>query len=295
MAKPAPIEGLDSDTPLAEAARKYVAARLGDVRQYEERLRGAPDPDDVHDMRVASRRLRAALQLFERKRQLNQAHDVVKRLGGALGEVRELQVQLRWLDEAADRAREADRAGIVALRQARERKLTPRIDALHDALARWQRDVALVESAAASLTLKGRLGGRRVRARLSKQLRGVHKQIKATLQSSDARTAHQLRIAAKKLRYVAELCQPAFTAPMAALLDRLAPLQESLGQLHDADVHLPLVEKFLVRADGTAQPGALSLLRAEMARREQLAAQLSVELQALDEADTLEDLRDAVC
>jgi CHAD domain-containing protein len=134
-----------------------------------------------------------------------------------------------------------------------------------------------------------------VRKRLGARLRDVRKKIKATLAANDARTAHKLRIGVKKLRYVAELCQPAFPDQMAGLLDRLAPLQETLGELHDADVHLPLVEKFLVRADGVAQPGALALLRGEMARRDRLAAQLSVELQALDEAEALEELRDTIC
>jgi CHAD domain-containing protein len=296
MAKPAAIEGLDADTPLEEAAKKSLAARLSDVRKYEERMSGAvPDTDDVHDMRVASRRLRAALDLFDKKGQLRAAHDAVKRLGDALGEVRELQVQLRWLDRSADAAREADRAGILALRQARERKLGPKLEALHDAMPRWQGEVVAVEEAMNALVQKGRLGGRRVRERLGKRLRGVRKRLRETLQSNDAGTAHQLRIAAKKLRYVAELAQPAFVEQMTALLDKLAPLQETLGDLHDADVHLPLVEKYLVRADAAAQPGALSLLRAEMAKREQLAGKLAIELQGLDEADFLEELRDAVC
>jgi CHAD domain-containing protein len=134
-----------------------------------------------------------------------------------------------------------------------------------------------------------------VRARLSDGLGEARKRLRATIVSNDARTAHRLRIALKKLRYVAELCQPAFPDQMSSLLDKLEPLQETLGQLHDADVHLPLVEKYLVRADGAAQPGALALLRSEMARREQLASQLAIALQTLDEADSLEDLRDAVC
>src|SRR6266542_1476776 len=56
MAKPAPIDGLDADTPLTEAAQQSIAARLGDVRQYEKQERSdTPDPDEVHDMREATR------------------------------------------------------------------------------------------------------------------------------------------------------------------------------------------------------------------------------------------------
>src|SRR5689334_12892021 len=112
MSKPAPIEGLDSETPLGEAAKRSIASRLADVRKYEEKLAGSLDADDVHDARVASRRLRAALHVFDKKKQLREAHDAVKALGDALGEVRELHVQLAWLREAAGRGSDKERPGI---------------------------------------------------------------------------------------------------------------------------------------------------------------------------------------
>lgn len=296
MAKPAPIEGLDSDTRLIEAARRSVAARLADVRRLEEKLTGALDADDVHDMRVASRRLRAALDLFDRRRQLRAAHDVAKALGDALGEVRELHVQQAWLGRALGGAGEAERAGLQALRDERDAKLPKRIDRLRVALGVWQSDgVPTVEAALGALELGGRLGGHRARGRLARQLKQAKKRVAATVRTSDARTAHRLRIGAKKLRYAAELLQPAFPREMDALLDRLEPLQEILGDLHDADVHIGIVEKFLVRADAAAQPGALALLRDEMARRDEQAAALADSLGALRQDRVLEELRDALC
>jgi CHAD domain-containing protein len=295
MAKPATIDGIDADSPLEEAARKTLVVRLGELRQYEDRLTTSAEPDDVHDMRVASRRLRAALQLFDRKRQLAAAHQAVKRLGEALGGLRELQVQLHWLDEAARVGREADHSGIVALKQTREKKLPWRIEAAHEAIAAWRDEVQSVTQSIEGVTQHGRLGGRCVRLRLDDRLQTVRKLAKKAHQSPDAATAHRLRIAVKKLRYVAELALPAFPDALDALLDKLMPLQETLGDLHDTDVHLPLVEKFLVRADGVGQPGALALLRAEMARREQLGGQLTAALGQLRESHTLEELRDRVC
>src|SRR5205809_800092 len=155
MGKPAPIEGLDRDTALDEAARRSIKTRLAEVRRFEERLvGGAIDPDDVHDMRVASRRLRAALELFERKRQLREAERAV---GGA----------------------------------------------------------------------DGRPGGHRVRPSLASRLKDVKRRMLAVAKrAGDAGVAHKLRIGAKKLRYAAELAQPAFVADMDALIDRLQPLQE---------------------------------------------------------------------
>src|ERR1700743_433561 len=99
MSEPAPIEGLDSNTTLEDAARASITALISVVNCCEERLTGALEPNDVHDMRVASRRLRAALALFDQKIQLCAAYRTVTSLGDALGEVRELHVQLAWLRE----------------------------------------------------------------------------------------------------------------------------------------------------------------------------------------------------
>jgi CHAD domain-containing protein len=296
MTKPAAVEGLDATSTLEEAARRSIEARLGDVRKHEEKLTGAVDPEDVHDMRVASRRLRAALELFDRKRQLVAAHDAVETLGDALGEVRELHVQLAWLQRELAAASERDKVGLQALLGEREAKLPKRVERLRAALGTWTEDgVPLVAAALAALDVGGRLGGRRVRGRLTRRLKNVKQRVAATMKSMDARTAHKLRIDAKKLRYAAELAEPAFPNEIAALIDRLQPIQETLGELHDADVHIPIVEKFLVRADALAQPGALVLLRSEMAHREEQAAALGDALAKLRADRVLESLRDALC
>ena len=168
MSKPAPIEGLDSTTPLEDAARRSIESRLGDMRRYEEKLTGVPHPDDVHDMRVASRRLRAALALFDQKRQLRGAYDAVSALGDALGEVRELHVQLAWLREVLSAASERDKVGLQALLEEREAKLPKRVDKLKAALGTWTEDgLPTVEAALASLSVRGKLAGHRVRKRLA--------------------------------------------------------------------------------------------------------------------------------
>lgn len=296
MSKPAPIEGLDPNTTLEDAARASISARLSDVRRFEEKLTGALEPNDVHDMRVASRRLRAALALFDQKSQLCAAYRTVTSLGDALGEVRELHVQLAWLREELAAASERDKVGLQALLEEREGKLPKKVEKLKAALGSWSEDgVPVVESALAALDVRGKLGGHRVRRRLSRRLKDTRRRVASVVKSMDARTAHKLRIGAKKLRYLAELAQPAFPAEIGALLDRLQPLQETLGELHDADVHVPIVEKFLVRADALAQPGALVLLRSEMAHREAQAAALNESLVKLREDRVLESLRDALC
>jgi CHAD domain-containing protein len=296
MTKPASIEGLESTSTLEEAARRSIESRLEDLRGFEQKLVSGANADDVHDMRVATRRLRAALQLFDRKHQLRAAHHAVKALGEALGEVRELHVQLGWLRDELAAASERDKVGLQALYVEREAKLPKRLERLHAAVQSWRTDgAAAVDAALATLDVRGRLGGDRVRRHLAHGLKRVRRRMAAACKSMDASRAHRLRIAVKKLRYVAELTQPAFPEEMSALIDRLQPLQETLGELHDADVHVPIVEKFVVRADALAQPGALVLLRSEMAHREEQAAALGDSLGKLREERLLESLRDALC
>jgi len=200
------------------------------------------------------------------------------------------------LREELAAASERDKVGLQALLGEREAKLPRRLERLKMALGVWTEDgVPTLDATLAALGVRGKLGGHRVRGRLSSRLKDVKQRVKATLQSMDARTAHKLRIGAKKLRYAAELSQPAFPNEVGALIDRLQPLQETLGELHDADVHIPIVEKFLVRADALQQPGALVLLRSEMAHREEQAAALGDALTRLRADRVLESLRDALC
>ena len=70
-----------------------------------------PKKDAVHEMRVAARRLRAALRVL----QLRELDPKVKALQDALGEVRDLQLQIDWL-QGRDAALGRSRACALALR-----------------------------------------------------------------------------------------------------------------------------------------------------------------------------------
>ena len=58
---------------------------------------------------------------------------------------------------------------------------------------------------------------------------------------------HDMRIAAKRLRYVLELSEPVLGAPAAKGAKQAKKLQDLLGEIHDCDEHLPLVEAHLER------------------------------------------------
>ncbi len=61
----------------------------------------------------------------------------------------------------------------------------------------------------------------------------------------NVRELHDMRIAAKRLRYTMELFAPVFGSPFAQTLKIVEDIQERLGAIHDADVIVPLLEAVL--------------------------------------------------
>lgn len=75
------------------------------------------------------------------------------------------------------------------------------------------------------------------------------------LDPANAQALHDMRIAAKRLRYLLEVTAPCF-GPYVATAAKLArQLQDTIGEIHDCDVMLPLVEARLaqLRADDSAE------------------------------------------
>jgi CHAD domain-containing protein len=58
---------------------------------------------------------------------------------------------------------------------------------------------------------------------------------------------HDMRIAAKRLRYVLELTTPVFGPPAEEAAKRAKKLQDLLGEIHDCDVAIPRVERHIER------------------------------------------------
>ena len=113
MARARPIEGLDAAQPYAEAAQRIVAVRAAELAEHSSGVLDTGDIERVHDMRVASRRLRAALEIFEpcfAHRAWKSTLKDTKRLADALGERRDRDVSIVMLEDFAERMPAADRA-----------------------------------------------------------------------------------------------------------------------------------------------------------------------------------------
>jgi len=143
MAKARDIEALDCDMPYARAAAHIVAVRAQELFAHADGVLDVTDIERVHDMRVATRRLRAVLEIFapcfpagEHKAALRD----VKRLADALGGRRDPDIQLAALERFEQATAKADAPGIEAFtRRLREEQAAANA-ALAAALAEAEAD-----------------------------------------------------------------------------------------------------------------------------------------------------------
>jgi CHAD domain-containing protein len=112
------VPGFDCRESFAAAAARVVEVRAAELFAHSEGVLDIEDIERLHDMRVATRRLRAALEVFDscfpRKRR-RRALKRVKKLADALGERRDRDVAIEFLVGLEGETPEADRAALAAL------------------------------------------------------------------------------------------------------------------------------------------------------------------------------------
>ena len=196
----------------------------------------------VHQARVASRRLREALPVLTRglhHTKAGKAQRKLKRLTQALGTVRELDVTLHVLDELAvnpsvPQPALADvRAHVI---EERERRRTLMLDRLKhvdtDKLAR--RLVSVREAIGAAPDAQG--WRHALALTIARRASRLEKAIALTGQIYAPEGLHEVRIAAKKLRYALEIADESGAAPCAEALRTIKRAQDTLGRLHDLQI-----------------------------------------------------------
>jgi CHAD domain-containing protein len=120
VAKAKPIPDLSAEQSYAEAAARIVSVRASEITEHAQGVLDTGDIERVHDMRVATRRLRAALEIFEPcfpAKAYREALGEVKRLADALGERRDRDVAIAALHGFNDQMPAPDRRGVASLIQ----------------------------------------------------------------------------------------------------------------------------------------------------------------------------------
>ncbi|TMK42222.1 MAG: CHAD domain-containing protein [Actinobacteria bacterium] len=117
MAKARPVQ-LHPGEPFAAAAARVVTIRAQEVFDHSPGVLDTTDIERVHDMRVATRRLRAVLEIFAPcfpKADFRPVLREVKELADVLGERRDPDVQIEALEEVASAGPAGDRRALGSL------------------------------------------------------------------------------------------------------------------------------------------------------------------------------------
>lgn len=200
------------------------------------------DVNAIHQARVATRRVRAALPIVTRGSDRRKLKKRFTRLTRALGGVRELDVAVQALDElAADPS--VPREGLdllrVILQEQRQRLYTEMHRTVeHVDLDRLQRKtLAAVERATGHDSKDSDL-----KRRKSVMKRGARRAValQAAIENAGniylADRLHLVRIAVKKLRYVLEIARELSRSRASARIRLLKNVQDLLGHMHDLEV-----------------------------------------------------------
>ena len=254
MAKAKHISGIECDAPAANGIQLVLTGRLKEMCAFRKKALDWSDPEGVHDMRVASRRLRSALRDFSpylRKRQMKASLDEIKKIADTLGEVRDEDVAILALEKVMQKTPAQFRDGIEELIELRRAKLKQSRKALmqilrHRTIVKVQTDFAsALSDALKPQTRKSRpdaglanaVSYRQVaRGTILSRLNEVEQLSNSLYHPLKATPLHKMRIAAKRLRYALELFDECWAPRLKPFAKKVATLQTALGELHDCDV-----------------------------------------------------------
>jgi CHAD domain-containing protein len=252
--------GIQPDDPMAEAGRKimrfYFAAMLG----CEAGARLGEDIEQLHDMRVATRRLRAAFDIFGNYFLASMIKTYLKDLratGRILGQARDLDVFLARAQGYLKTLPDVERDGLAPLLELWEAK---RQEARTLMLAHLDgvRYQAFIQQFSTFLNSPGE--GVRPIAEADHPLPNTPRAVAAVLiynrlaavrafdknlEKASIVELHALRTEFKRLRYTVEFFREMLGGKAGPVIEDLKAIQDHLGELHDADVACNIISDFL--------------------------------------------------
>ena len=244
MGKRSTVEGVTADTPLAVAAPAVLLAKAEPLFALEKAARSGTDADAVHDMRVASRRLREALRLFRPlypSREMDAWYRKIRGVTRALGPVRDSDVFIEDFSRLATDLGAGGSRAVAFMVGHRMGTRAAEIETLRRELSRLDLERTrksfrrLAKSVVPGPEAQRRLG-EYAHAAVAERAGVVAAAQPAALSEPDAAAQHLLRIDYKRLRYAVETFAPCYGSEFEGLHATLVAFQDTLGTLHDIHV-----------------------------------------------------------
>lgn len=277
---PTPVEPHNT---LDEATRKILSVHLRRLRQHDPGTRLGQDSEALHDLRVACRRLRAAVTAFEDgipKQLRSYLGEELEWLSQLLAGVRDLDVQLQILERYYGAGPSDPGGGLAGFRAymegERERHRTEMLTGLdseryfhllvrlEDFTRSRSRSGARSEAASEPVAAVGYKAIRKAFRRLLKRGRAID----AAPTNDDL---HALRIRTKRLRYLLEFLRELLGKPGRRLVKDLVRFQDLLGSHHDAAVAAEFIRQYVEGPGAQASADAFLSLGAFMGEQRRLA------------------------
>ncbi len=274
MASAKEIVGLDFNADYLSGIERVLQSRFEEMCDFYSAALDFSDIEGVHDMRVASRRLRSALKMFSpfiKKRPLKKVRKEIKEIADALGEVRDRDVAIRTLEKMKDKAeREEIKEGIekiteshnIVREQARialsetlsVERLTHLKEMFNQSLNKAienERESLKEENQDTKIKSLRTIGSEIIMSDLKKFLALGQKNI---YDPFDVDALHKLRIMAKQLRYAVETFADCRNdESILSFAKMIAGIQSSLGEIHDRDIWIKDLNKCLRHAENQAE------------------------------------------
>ena len=273
MAKAKRVKGTDCHGAAVTGIKLVLITRFGELYDLRDAALDWTDPEGVHSMRVASRRLRSALRDFlpyVRKRNLTLVQKQLKNVADALGEVRDLEVAMMALEKIRPPADVAP--GLNELINSRKEVRDEAREHLESMLEKSEFQefetifMAAVEKATAidrrrvAPPAKQLTYMRMTRTIILELLKELETLSSGLYKPLDVESLHDMRIAAKRLRYALELFQTCWGRAFGSYAKRAARIQSALGDVHDSDVWIESLGKQINAARKQKQEEQLTAL-----------------------------------
>lgn len=249
--------GVLADDPMAEAGRKVLRFHFYQMLAHEQGTRLGEDIEELHDMRVATRRMRAAFEIFGDyfSRKAVKAHlRALRSTGRSLGRVRDLDVFMEKAVHYLDASHEDDRPGLEPLlhgweaeRESARAEMLAHLDSqayrqfvenFGSFLETPGEGVRKLDSMAPQVTRH--IAPTQIYARL-----GAVRAYAALLDSASLEQLHGLRIQFKRLRYTLEYFREILGPEAKDVINEIKTIQDHLGDLNDANVACQILNDFL--------------------------------------------------
>jgi CHAD domain-containing protein len=269
--------------PAGEHLRYLLGRQLRELLAHDPGTRLGTDPEDLHKLRVATRRGRALLRAGAELVDPSRAEPVRAELGwlgSSLGAVRDLDVMIEHLRGVLEQLPDRAQAAPVVAELEAERE-TARAELL--AALDGDRYVVLLDRLEELVCSSPPTGGPSLREIAAGEYRKARKAAKIFDGTPSDDELHALRIKAKRLRYASELAEQSMGKPAASVVEAAKALQDVIGEHQDSVVAEERIRSIAARlADPDVSFGAGVLVERERPRRADARAEAPKAWEELD-------------